>query len=69
MDHQNSADQPLLANENGDHSDELLEIRDVPLRGHDGLYVWALTLTAGISGLLFGYEYDMIAYIHFKYLE
>jgi SP family myo-inositol transporter-like MFS transporter 13 len=55
MEH-NDADQPLLGNDSNNHSDVLHESSDVSTGGLGGLFIWALTFAAGISGLLFGYE-------------
>lgn len=50
---------PLLPSEdpNGypfpDTEDEIL-----PVSTSDGWFIWFLTFSAGISGLLFGYEYE-----------
>jgi SP family myo-inositol transporter-like MFS transporter 13 len=54
------ADQPLLANDSNNRDDVLYESSDVSAEGIGSLFIWALTFAAGISGLLFGYEYDIL---------
>lgn len=58
MEH-HDADQPLLANDSNNLENVLYESSDEAAEGLGGLFIWALTFAAGISGLLFGYEYDM----------
>jgi hypothetical protein len=58
MEHHIDADQPLLANDSNNREDVLYESSDEPAEGLGGLFIWALTFAAGISGLLFGYEYN-----------
>jgi hypothetical protein len=53
-DHDNA---PLLEeNDSSDDSGPLLQSSE--LRGSGGIFTWTLTFSAGISGLLFGYEYE-----------
>jgi len=62
--HTDTAEEPLMGHQQH-HGDEATD--DVDLHDVDGLleknlkrpgpYVWLLTFTAGISGLLFGCEY------------
>lgn len=55
---------PLLASDGAEHlhegdydSPNSSEIIDPGLEYSGGWFIWALTFSAGISGLLFGYEY------------
>jgi SP family myo-inositol transporter-like MFS transporter 13 len=54
-----AAAEPLIRNdpneEDGD-ADEDVEVDESALVA-PGLFIWGLTMCAGISGLLFGYEY------------
>lgn len=34
------------------------DIVDESILGSPGWFIWALTFSAGVSGLLFGYEYE-----------
>jgi SP family myo-inositol transporter-like MFS transporter 13 len=52
-----AADQPLIGDDPGEDAD--IDLPDVSLLleknlRHPGVFVWLLTLSAGISGLLFG---------------
>lgn len=50
---------PLLTpTETPDDDDEALTSE---LQYSGGWFIWILTFSAGISGLLFGYEYDFLA--------
>jgi SP family myo-inositol transporter-like MFS transporter 13 len=56
-----SAEEPLMRNDlnNGDEGTDEPDLNDVSLLleknlRNPGLFVWLLTLSAGISGLLFG---------------
>jgi SP family myo-inositol transporter-like MFS transporter 13 len=56
-----AADQPLMGQQSGDdaRSSEEADLPNVSLLpekdlGQPGIYVWLLTFSAGISGLLFG---------------
>lgn len=57
-----TAEQPLILHEEGSEEQDVdVNLTDVSLLleknlRHPGLYVWLLTLSAGISGLLFGCE-------------
>lgn len=59
MEH-SQADEPLLANDGTRFDDASDEAPETSIKGLGGLFIWALTLAAGISGLLFGYEYGII---------
>ena len=55
-----AADAPLMRHE----EDEDYNSQEHAILNRDGVtspsaFTWALTLTAGISGLLFGYEYGV----------
>jgi len=59
-----SADEPLMRHESETEDDPAIEVdlSDVSLLleknlRHPGLFVWLLTFSAGISGLLFGCAY------------
>jgi MFS transporter, SP family, solute carrier family 2 (myo-inositol transporter), member 13 len=63
-----AAAQPLIANEGvyAEHDivregaeGEYVEIEESEL-GSPGAFIWVLTVCAGISGLLFGYEYAFL---------
>lgn len=54
MEH-HDADQPLLADDSNNHD----ESSDGSSEWLGSLFIWVLTFAAGISGLLFGYEYDV----------
>ena len=59
-----TADAPLMRHE----EDEGYDNQETAALHRDNLtspsaFVWALTLTAGISGLLFGYEYSVLFHI------
>jgi SP family myo-inositol transporter-like MFS transporter 13 len=53
-----AANAPLLAEDNvqDNHSDVDVQYLNVESSGSGSYFIWALTFTAGISGLLFGYE-------------
>jgi hypothetical protein len=56
-----TAAEPLISNERAsseDHADndEELEVDESALVS-PGVFIWTLTFCAGVSGLLFGYEY------------
>ena len=63
VDHQSGPNAPLLASDqviphhesDPEHND--LEVTDLGHTYSGGRFIWALTCSAGISGLLFGYEY------------
>jgi SP family myo-inositol transporter-like MFS transporter 13 len=58
MGDRNAVDEPLLAN-NADAVEETAHDLPETLSNDIGsLFIWTLTLSAGISGLLFGYEYE-----------
>jgi MFS transporter, SP family, solute carrier family 2 (myo-inositol transporter), member 13 len=67
------ADEPLMRNENGEGDLEEEEAYDHNAREdlkqledslqHPGLFVWLLTFSAGISGLLFGCKLSTTAII------
>jgi hypothetical protein len=52
------AAEPLIASEriSSEHDTEHVLVNEAS-KAAPGLFVWALTLTAALSGLLFGYEY------------
>lgn len=55
-DDRTAVEAPLLEESNiNDDSDRLLPSLESTSSG--GAFIWALTFSAGISGLLFGYEY------------
>lgn len=60
---QSGPNAPLLASDHaiphheGDHDHNDLEVTDPGHTYSGGRFIWALTCSAGISGLLFGYEY------------
>ncbi|OKL58892.1 hypothetical protein UA08_05778 [Talaromyces atroroseus] len=56
MERRLTADEPLLANDGDISGDAAHELSDVSPEGLGGLFIWALTFSAGISGLLFGYD-------------
>lgn len=63
-DHQSGPNAPLLASQpetDRDYDDHDLNYEQQPIDlepGYSGgWFIWALTFSAGISGLLFGYEY------------
>lgn len=60
MEHQHQADEPLLANDGSSFDNASDEAPEVASEGLGGLFIWALTVAAGISGLLFGYEYETV---------
>lgn len=50
---------PLLAPaETPDYADDEALASELQYSG--GWFIWTLTFSAGISGLLFGYEYDLL---------
>jgi hypothetical protein len=52
------AAEPLIAPERTSSEHDIEEENDIgALKVAPGLFVWTLTLTAALSGLLFGYEY------------
>lgn len=64
------ADEPLLARQSGDFEDdagpdgqneERVSGNDTGHTGRLGFFVWLLTLSAGISGLLFGCQSVLIS--------
>jgi hypothetical protein len=62
-----AADQPLMGQQPGDDGrlSEDVDLPDVvPMPeknlGQPGIYVWLLTFSAGISGLLFGCRYSQV---------
>ena len=57
-----AAEEPLLErHEDADDEDEELDVRHVGSEAN-GWFIWLLTLAAGVSGLLFGYEYVWVIY-------
>lgn len=64
---QTGSSAPLLASDSAgglhyeeDHDDHYgPEIVEPGLSSSGGWFIWALTFSAGISGLLFGYEYAL----------
>jgi hypothetical protein len=46
------ADEPLIGSQRDAHAEESTLGDASP-----GLFIWVLTFSAGVSGLLFGYEY------------
>lgn len=52
-------DEPLLANDSNIPEDAAHAPPSTSPGGLGGLFIWALTFAAGISGLLFGYEYEI----------
>lgn len=50
-------DQAVSQRERNEHDQGDYEIIDPELEYSGGWFIWALTFSAGISGLLFGYEY------------
>lgn len=75
VDHNDSADAPLISNSQHidrasleyeiDEANYPVDLTDVCLLleknlKHPGFYVWLLTLSAGISGLLFGCKYPIV---------
>lgn len=57
MEDRNAVDEPLLANSADAVDDTTQDLPKLALNDLGGLFIWTLTLSAGISGLLFGYEY------------
>ena len=58
QDDDTGAGAPLLQNNNRAHENEDNDDDTLDLESSSGnLFIYALTLSAGISGLLFGYEY------------
>jgi SP family myo-inositol transporter-like MFS transporter 13 len=60
-----TAAEPLISNERGsseehEDNDEELQVQESALVS-PGLFIWTLTFCAGVSGLLFGYEYVLIS--------
>lgn len=56
------AEEPLMRHEPDDEGGNEVDLSDVSLRleknlRHPGIFVWLLTISAGISGLLFGCAY------------
>lgn len=58
MEDRNAVDEPLLANSADGAEETILEHPETASNDLGGLFIWTLTLSAGISGLLFGYEYE-----------
>ncbi|KAF7874012.1 hypothetical protein EAF04_002684 [Stromatinia cepivora] len=61
-----TAEEPLLSNQPGDEEEEENRDEDISLLleknlSKPGLFVWLLTFSAGISGLLFGYDTGVIS--------
>jgi SP family myo-inositol transporter-like MFS transporter 13 len=66
-----AAAEPLISGSREDPQDAQYDESDAPYDGSDagdadvdesalvspGLFIWGLTICAGVSGLLFGYEY------------
>lgn len=65
-----SAEEPLMRQEEGpEELSQDVDLNDVSLLleknlRHPGYFVWLLTLSAGISGLLFGCEFYPSAKLH-----
>lgn len=51
--------QPLIGSEGDDADDDLDQLEASLARPTP--FLWVLTLTAGLSGLLFGYEYVLLS--------
>ncbi len=65
----NAVDTPLISHQEDDTADdtqsEISDAEDTVIEwpaGRPGLFIWLLTLSAGISGLLFGCKYDTPEY-------
>lgn len=54
-------DQAVSQHERNEHDHSDYAIIYPKLEYSGGWFIWALTLSAGISGLLFGYEYVRLA--------
>lgn len=57
MEDRNAVDEPLLANSADAVEETTQDLPETVSNDLGGLFIWTLTLSAGISGLLFGYEY------------
>ncbi len=65
-----SAEEPLMRHDEDETSHEV-DLSDVSLLleknlRHPGIFVWLLTLSAGMSGLLFGCEHALLFPSHGK---
>ncbi|RDW62690.1 general substrate transporter-8 [Coleophoma crateriformis] len=61
-----AADEPLMRHSVDDEATQDVDLSDVSLLleknlKHPGIYVWLLTFSAGISGLIFGYDTGVIS--------
>ncbi|KAH8693130.1 general substrate transporter [Talaromyces proteolyticus] len=61
MEEQDTVDQPLLAHSPDNTEDSTSERHGAAVNTAGGVFVWALTFSAGISGLLFGYDTGVIS--------
>ena len=80
MDHADTAAEPLIWREDARESDEDYDAREIRAGDEDGdaqageselvspgLFIWILTFCAGVSGLLFGYEYVLLKCVSGRY--
>jgi SP family myo-inositol transporter-like MFS transporter 13 len=64
-----AAAEPLISNtgefpDDGQHEDEEEDVEiDESALVSSGRFIWGLTVCAGVSGLLFGYEYVKISHL------
>lgn len=58
MEDRNAVDEPLLAGSPDSAEDTTDDVPETASNDLGGWFIWTLTLSAGISGLLFGYEYE-----------